>query len=236
MAGEGQRFIDAGYKTPKPLIQIDGLPMAIRAAKCLPPADHWIFICRAHHVNESTIDEKLLSHFPDATILVVDHLTDGQACTCLLAGGYLKPDDQLTIGACDNSLSFDLREFETLIGRNDALVWTFRNNPVVLRNPTMYGWVSLNGSGGVNGVSCKKPISADPLHDHAVAGTFSFKNAGYFLECTNNMTKKNRRVNGEYYLDVVADECVLSGLIVAPFEVTSYNSWGTPFDLEKYHP
>ena len=28
MAGQGSRFLNAGYRTPKPLIEVDGLPMA----------------------------------------------------------------------------------------------------------------------------------------------------------------------------------------------------------------
>ena len=39
MAGEGQRFVNAGYNTPKPLIENDGLPMVVQAAKTLPPAE-----------------------------------------------------------------------------------------------------------------------------------------------------------------------------------------------------
>ena len=31
MAGEGKRFKDAGYTIPKPLIEVDGKPMVIKA-------------------------------------------------------------------------------------------------------------------------------------------------------------------------------------------------------------
>ena len=46
MAGEGIRFADQGYRLPKPLIPINGVPMVVRAAKCLPDADLWIFISK----------------------------------------------------------------------------------------------------------------------------------------------------------------------------------------------
>ena len=36
MAGLGKRFIDKGYKTPKPLILINKKPMFVRAVKSLP--------------------------------------------------------------------------------------------------------------------------------------------------------------------------------------------------------
>jgi len=35
MAGEGQRYVDAGYQIPKPFIEVDGLPMVfVRAKPC----------------------------------------------------------------------------------------------------------------------------------------------------------------------------------------------------------
>ena len=234
MAGEGQRFIDAGYKTPKPLIDIDGLPMVVRAAKNLPSADLWIFICRENHIKGAKIDKVLTKHFPGAIILSVDKLTEGQASTCLLAREHLRPDDHLTIGACDNGMKYNSKKYGQMMKKNDALVWTFRNNPAVLQNPKMYGWVKVNISGVATGVSCKIPISNDPINDHAIVGAFSFKKASYFLDSADKMIEKNRTINNEFYLDVVLDECVVNGYKVTPFEVNNYICWGTPADLIKY--
>jgi len=234
MAGVGQRFIDAGYKTPKPLIDINGLPMVVRAAKSLPSADLWIFICRESHIIGEKIDRVIKKYFPGALVLSVDHLTKGQASTCLIARDYLQPDDHLTIGACDNGMKYNQKTYKKLIKNNDALIWTFRNNPVVLQNPKMYGWVSIDKSSRAKGVSCKLPISDDPMQDHGIAGTFSFNKAGYFLKCTDEMINKNRQINNEFYLDVVLDECVLSGYNVSTFEIDNYICWGTPKDLEIY--
>lgn len=234
MAGEGQRFIDAGFRTPKPLIDINGMPMVVRAAKSLPDADKWIFICREKHIKEARIDKILANHFPGALVLAVDQLTEGQASTCLLARDHLMPDDQLMISACDNAMRYDYHKFMQLITKQDALVWTFRNNPAVLQNPNIYGWVKINESGAATVISCKVPISHDPMRDHAVVGTFSFKKAEYFLDCADKMIEKNRRIKNEFYLDVVIDECILNGYSVKPFEIKEYICWGTPSDLEKY--
>ena len=51
MAGEGQRFKNEGYKLPKPLIEIDGVPMVIKALKSLPLADKNILIVRKGQFN-----------------------------------------------------------------------------------------------------------------------------------------------------------------------------------------
>ena len=96
---------------PKPLIEVDGLPMVVKSAKCLPDADHWIFICRKEHVAEFEIDKVLNKYFDKTTILSVDYLTEGQVSTCLIAKDYLNSDDFLTIGACDNGMKYDQNRF-----------------------------------------------------------------------------------------------------------------------------
>ena len=234
MAGEGIRFVNQGYRLPKPLIPIKGIPMVVRAAKCLPDADIWIFICKKDHVLNSKIKDILNQYFPSPKIISVDFLTEGQASTCLLAKKYLRPNDILTIGSCDCRMYYDKTCFNNKLVTSDALVWTFRNNKSVVKNPEMYGWTILDKVGQVSRVSCKVPISNTPMKDHAITGSFSFKKAEYFLEYCDRTISKNRRINNEFYLDIVLDECAIGGLNVQPFEVDEYNSWGTPIDLKNY--
>lgn len=233
-AGAGQRFVDEGFDVPKPLIEIEGVPMIIKAAEKLPPADQWIFICRDEHVKNFNIDQKLKKYFHGLKIIPVDYLTEGQASTCLLAKEYLFNDDVLTIGACDNATDYNLEAFKDELSKTDALVWTFRNNPAVLRNPKMYGWVEVDKKGFAQKVSCKNPISDNPLKDHSVVGTFSFKRAEIFFHCVDSMIAKDRRINGEFFMDVAMDECIKLGYLVRVFEVEKYFCWGTPKDLIEY--
>jgi dTDP-glucose pyrophosphorylase len=234
MAGAGQRFVDDGYDTPKPLIKVDDLPMIVKAANSLPAADYWIFICRKEHVLKYEIDKVLKNYFNNSKIISIDYLTEGQASTCLLARDFLDPDDQLTIGACDNAMNYNSEEFEKQIIQSDALIWTFRNNSAVLQNPKAYGWVEVDETGKALQVSCKEPISDNPLVDHAVIGSFSFKRAETFFHCVDYMIAKNRRINNEFYMDVAIDESINLGNVVRPFEVEQYICWGTPQDLNKY--
>lgn len=234
MAGAGQRFVDAGYSIPKPLIKVDGVPMVVQAAKSLPAADHWIFICRSEHIREHRIDEELRQFFPGAEIISVGYLTDGQASTCLLASKFLNQEDQLTIGACDNAMVFDPEIFDQKIRQVDALIWTFRNNPAVLKNPKAYGWVEVDDTEKALRVSCKVPLSDKPLNDHAVIGAFSFRHAKTFIHCVETILAKNRRINNEFYMDVALDECIRLGFEVRPIEVDKFCCWGTPEDFDEY--
>jgi len=234
MAGAGQRFVDGGYDTPKPLIEVDDMPMIVQAANSLPVADHWIFICRKEHVLKYEIDKLLKHYFTNSDIISINYDTDGQASTCLLARNLLHPVDQLTIGACDNAMEYSQEEFEIKLNQSNALIWTFRNNSAVLQNPKAYGWVEVDETGTALKVSCKEPISDNPLVDHAVIGSFSFQRAETFIQCVDSMIAKNRRINNEFYIDVALDECIGLGNVVRPFEVEKYICWGTPQDLDKY--
>ena len=100
----------------------------------------------------------------------------------------------------------------------------------------MYGWVDLDSKGYVRKVSFKVQISNNIIEEHAVLGAFTFKKAEYFFKYDQRIIKKNRRVNNEFYLDVLVDECVGGLLKVVPFEVSKYFCHGTPSDLKAYLP
>jgi len=237
MAGAGQRFLDAGYGVAKPLIDIDGRPMIAHAAGCLPPADLWIFVCREHHIKEFAIDDHLREHFDPVEVVSVAELTEGQACTCMLAADLLRDDDQLTIGACDNAMTYDAEQFaERMSGDGvDGLIWTFRRNPAVLQDPTMYGWVKVADDEKVTGLSVKIPISDNPMNDHAVIGAFTFARAGDFVRSVEEMIAQNRRIKNEFYMDEAMNLAVELDLDIRAFEVDRYVCWGTPQDLDVYN-
>lgn len=236
MAGAGQRFIDEGYATPKPIIEIDGKPMVVKAAQSLPPANLWVFVCRREHVEEFAIDRTLGRYFNPCRIVIVDNLTEGQASTCLLASAGLKDDDFVTVGACDNAMKWDKASYQELANDHDLdfIVWTFRGNKAVLKDPRMYGWVKRNADGMIKSISVKQPISANPLKDDAVIGAFTFRTVKDLRDSIASMIKANSRINGEFYLDNAVNFALAMGLKGRIFNVEEYVCWGTPDDLQQY--
>ena len=83
-------------------------------------------------------------------------------------------------------------------------------------------------------VSCKVPISASPLGDHAITGCFSFRSAGRMIQYIDRMVAQNVRVRGEFYLDTLPNLLVADGLRAEVFEVEKYIGWGTPADLHDF--
>ena len=237
MAGEGQRYKDDGYTTPKPFIDVNGMPMVVRACKSLPAADKNIFVCRNHHLKEYPIQDLLEKYLNNVVIVTIDELTEGQAITCLAARDYIPDDAILNIGASDNDMVYDENIVEEMYHNPelDGWIWTFRNNPAVVQNPQMYGWVETESkSSKATHVSCKSTISNNPMRDHAIIGAFTFKKAKYFFDSVDAMVKNNCRINNEFYVDVAIDFAIKSGLNIHVHEVDQYICWGTPWDYQQY--
>lgn len=235
MAGAGSRFVEAGYKTTKPLLPIQNLPMVVSAAKALPQSEQYIFVMRDFQVENDHIDQKLNQYFSNCRTVVLDHLTEGQAVTCLKAKSLIDNDVSLVIGASDNGMIYDTKEFELATQKYDALVFTFRNNPAVVSKPQAYGWVKVNQFNEVEGMSVKVPLSNNPMNDHAVVGTFWFKHGSLFVEAAEHMIANNKRINNEFYVDECINDLIQLGYKVGIFEIEHYVCWGTPRDYETFN-
>ena len=99
MAGRGSRFVNAGYELPKPLIEIHGHAMIECVAKNITPKmEHrFIFLCLAEHLEKYNLEYKLKNFVKNCEIVSVDKVTEGAACTVLLAEKFIDNDDALMI-------------------------------------------------------------------------------------------------------------------------------------------
>lgn len=234
MGGLGKRFADAGYKKPKPLIEVLGAPMAVKSALSLPTAEKYIFLCLEDHIERFGLDKLLKKNLPNAEIIPITKTTDGMARTCLMAEDRLDMEKPLLISSCDYSFIYDEHVFEELIKQNaDVVIWTFRHYPDARRNPKAYAYLVVE-NGLVKKISEKVPVSDQPHRDHIVLGIFYFKKASYFVEAAKQMIAKRIAVNSEYYVATSINELIAAGKKIVPFEVDKYICWGTPEDLRIF--
>jgi len=243
MAGAGQRFADEGYTTHKPAIPTtyrktgEVLPMVVCAVKDLPCVEpdgsNVFFIDRTFHKADG-VEETIKEHYPKASFITIENLTEGQACTCLLAKEYIDNDEPLLIAGCDNGMVLDKNSFLQMTGKCDVLAFTYRNNPAVLVNPNAYGWLRVDTMQRITSLSIKKAISPTPMNDHAIVATFWFKHGKQFVQATEKMIIENDRINNEFYVDQVMKHCIELGMDARVFEIDRYIGWGTPKDYENY--
>ena len=113
MAGKGSRFVKAGYKMPKPLIDVYGRPMIEYVTKNITPiTEHrFIYICQQEHLEKYRLAEKLRQIAPRSIIIPIDYITEGAACTVVLAEKYIDNDDSLMIANSDQYVDCNINSY-----------------------------------------------------------------------------------------------------------------------------
>ena len=235
LAGRGSRFSSAGYKVPKPLIEVSGKPMIIQATNSLPESRNYIFVTLKEHLKHYSLENILKAEYNNCKIVAIDEVTEGQAITCQIGLKDVDDDASLLIGATDNGMIYNQNKYVKLINDPsvDAIIFTFRHHVSSQNNPYMYGWVKTEGDRALE-VSVKIPISGDPYNDHAIVGAFYFKKVELFKKALNSLLSKKIKVNGEYYVDSLMGELITMGYNVKIFEVDHYICWGTPDDYKTF--
>ena len=106
MAGLGSRFADAGYIFPKPLIEVNNKPMIQVVVENLNIEAHYIFIVQKEHYEKYNLKQVLSLISPGCDIVQVDGLTEGAACTTLMAKELINNDSPLLISNADQFLEW----------------------------------------------------------------------------------------------------------------------------------
>lgn len=222
MAGNGSRFADVGYTDPKPLIDVKGKPMFVRAIDDLKlKFDDMVFIVRKEH----NIKDRVLAHYPAAKVVELDSVTQGAACSVLTADQYLDPDDSVFISNCDQIIKWDTAQFEQL-QHNDGIILTF---DCPERDPKCSFAQTDAKNGNVIRVAEKNPIS-----DTASTGHYYWRQWSTFKQSTEKMIAANDRYKNEFYLCPVFNYTINESNTVKTVSVESMHMIGTPEDLNAW--
>jgi NDP-sugar pyrophosphorylase family protein len=238
MAGAGSRFFNVGYDIPKPLLDIEGEPMIIKAVESLPHTFQKIFICQNEHLNKYNIKEQIKHKYPESKIIGINNITNGQATTCKIAfdNNLINIDNPIMISACDNGVYYNIDDYIKILNDDsvDIIIWSFSNNSTSKLYPHMYAWLDVNSDNIIQRVSIKKPfVDCDNLY--AIIGTMVFKKAKYFLEGLDLIFTQDLKTNGEFYVDNMIEPLIKKGYRCKIFNVLNYLCWGTPNDYKTYN-
>jgi beta-phosphoglucomutase-like phosphatase (HAD superfamily)/dTDP-glucose pyrophosphorylase len=225
MAGAGSRFQQAGYTFPKPLIEVNGKPMIQVVVDNLNVDANFIFVVQKEHREKYNMDTMLNLIAPNCKIVEVDGLTEGAACTTLLAKEYIDNDAPLLMANSDQFLEWDSNEFmyKMIEQRVDGGIVTFTST-----HPK-WSFAKINDIGDVVEVAEKNPIS-----DIATVGVYYWSRGSDYVKYTEQMIEKNVRVNNEFYVCPVFNEAIGDDKIIRTFNIDKMWGLGTPEDLKYY--
>ncbi len=237
MAGRGSRFISDGYRLPKPFIPIAGKPMFVAALNSFLPADKYIFICQGEFLQKYPFAEELQKYFANSVTLSVDEVTQGQACTCLLAEKHLDMGEELLISSIDYQTIYDEEALASMLADEtiDVIIFTFQSGSTCLKAPEAFAYCRTDrDSDRVIEVVEKRTISDTPELDPAVVGTFYYRHAIQFVPGAKQMIERNIRVNNEFYVGTSINQLIEQGLNVRIFPIKKFISFGDPLELQLY--
>lgn len=228
MAGRGSRFADAGFKDPKPLIPVKGVPMIKLVIDNLrPQAPHrFVFICQREHVAAYGLEQRLGAWAPGCAIVQLDGVTEGAACSVLTAADYLD-DTPLMIANSDQYLDVSIDDYLAGMAGLDGLIMT------MTADDPKWSFVAVDARGHAVEVAEKVPISSE-----ATVGVYNFARGRDFADAAREMIARDLRVNGEFYVAPVYNMLIEQGAKIGirniGAEAAGMYGLGIPADLELF--
>ncbi len=229
MAGRGSRFAKAGYKMPKPLIDVHGRPMIDYVIKNIAPKEEhrFIFLCLQDHLDKYDIEKHLKAQSPDCVIVPVNKVTEGAACTVLLAEHYIDNADPMMIANSDQYVDIDINDYLAAGQGADGLIMTmYADDP-------KWSFIKFDEADHVTMVREKEVIS-----NEATVGIYNFAHGSDFVKYANKMIDMNLRVNNEFYVAPVYNMLIDDGRTINYYNIGSVDNGmyglGIPDDLNRF--
>jgi beta-phosphoglucomutase-like phosphatase (HAD superfamily)/dTDP-glucose pyrophosphorylase len=225
MAGAGSRFATAGYTFPKPLIEVNGKPMIQVVIENLNIEANYTFVVRKEHYEKYSLQYLLTLIAPGCNIVQVDELTEGSACTTLLAKQYIDNDSPLLLANSDQFMEWNSNECLYAFNADgiDAGILTFK------ATHPKWSYAKIGEDGFVSEVAEKKPIS-----DNATVGVYYWKKGSDYVKYAEQMIEKNIRTNNEFYICPVFNEAIGDDKKIRVKEIERMWGIGTPEDLNYF--
>ncbi len=233
MAGEGSRFLKEGWTTPKPLIELKGVPLFKRAIGSVAVDGapmKYSFIVRKEHIDHYHIDEQIKAILPDANVFFVEKTTRGAVETCLIAEPAIADEDSIVVMDCD--LEFRSKGYsqgiKDILGKpveavNGGLLVSFESTE------SRYSYAEVDEN-----MIVKRTAEKEVISNHALCGAYFFSSAKGFLKAAYQLLNEPVFTKPEYYVSLLYNYLLADGEMVRLATMEEYYSYGTPEELKRY--
>lgn len=237
MSGVGARFRQAGYKMPKPLIEVDGLPIIAHVIHMFPGESKFIFICNEDHLATPSykMEETIKKYCPEANIISIPAHKLGPVYAVLQATEKIENDKPVIVNYCDFTCDWDYRHFKQWIDcvQPDGCVPAYKGFHPHCLGSTHYAYIKEEDL-WLRDIQEKQPYTDSPMDEFASSGTYYFKSGELMKTYFYQTIDQGLIVKGEYYASMVYKTMAAAGLKVAVYKLNHFMQWGTPEDLEEY--
>lgn len=230
IGGIGKRFMDAGYKVPKPLIPIHNKEMIIHVIEHIKlSSDDKLFIVYHTSLDEYDFSKRLKSVFPWIHLIPISYRTKGSAETVLWGINFMIKNQLSLLRSCvivDCDTLYHVDIIDRLRNRTTNGILYFEDkgdNPI-------YSYDRIE-NGMVVDIMEKEKIS-----NYANTGCYYFNDINELRVACENIIAKNMTFKNEYYISCVIKEMLEKGNKWEAIEMKKYqySSLGTPEELDYY--
>jgi len=232
LAGLGSRFSKAGYKIPKPLIEIDGQPMFMKALSSIENIDankSFHFVIRQEHVDSQQLDKLIKGKLPKAHIIIIPEMTRGAAETALIGARSLAANNGLIVMDCD--LWFQSESYNTMVQESLEDKTAISGGVLTFTaEDARYSYAKFGSNGIVTQTAEKQVIS-----NHAITGAYYFGRVSDFVFAAETLLiQPLGEKMPEYYMSLLYNILIDERKQVKAAVVDKYASFGTPEELAAY--
>ena len=237
MSGFGERFRRAGYSVPKPLIEVDGLPIIGHVVNLFPGETDFTFICKQDHLNNSTyrMREILQELCPGGRIVGILPHKLGPMHAVQQVEYLLDPSRPVVVNYCDFTCYWDWDEFKSFVrvSKCDGAIPAYKGFHPHSLGQTNYAYIK-EVSGWVEDIQEKQPYTNDRMGEFASSGTYYFASAQLMSDAFKKTTESNLNVGGEFYVSLAYKPMLKDGKKIVAYPLQHFMQWGTPEDLAEY--
>ncbi len=224
-------FSKEDYFFPKPLIDIDGLPMILKVMSNFEEYmdfDKYIFIMPEVLSNKYTLDSIIRLNTNKKTEFVFKKgETSGALCSSLLSIDKISDNEEIVVANMDEIVEFDLNKIISFYRKNSASAGMI----AFKSNHPRWVYLDLDKKGKVSFCAEKKVIS-----NYAGAGFYYFKDKNTYYNSAINSLYTGDAFGNNFYLSCAINNIILENGNVYAYKINdkNYHTFYKPQAINNY--
>lgn len=237
MSGFGERFRQAGYVAPKPLIELEGKPIIAHVVDLFPGEKDFVFICNQEHLDNPgyRMRETLERYCPGGRIVGIPPHKLGPVYAISKVFDLIDPARPVVVNYCDFSCYWDWRHFKQFVRviDCDGAIPAYRGFHPHSLGTMNYAYLREE-DGWISDIQEKQPFTGNRMNEYASSGTYYFRSGALMRKAFEEQMNRGLVVGGEYYVSLAYKPLLAAGHTAAVYELQHFMQWGTPEDVAEY--
>ncbi|CRY55553.1 CTP:phosphocholine cytidylyltransferase involved in choline phosphorylation for cell surface LPS epitopes [Yersinia intermedia] len=238
MSGFGERFRRAGYKMPKPLIEIDGKPIISHVVDMFPGEKDFIFICNQDHLDNPDYNMEAILHryCPTGKVIGIPAHKLGPIHAVRQVEHMLDPQEPVVVNYCDFTCYWDWHHFKEFVCTTacTGAIPAYKGFHPHTLGSTNYAYIKEH-NGRISDIQEKQPYTDNRMEEYASSGTYYFSSAKIMSEAFRRTIDQQLNIGGEYYVSLAYKPLLADKKPIVVYPIQHFMQWGTPDDVAEYN-